>query len=97
MAKPNSQQTPQPDRPDDLNQDQQEPYVPASPVKRTMAWIGIVYMVILLCLTTCYFYTGRMLGNLAPLLTVPGLVGLGALILVSWRSTATPAGGWPLG
>ena len=97
MAKPNSQQTPQPDRPDDLNQDQQEPYVPASPVKRTMAWIGIVYMVILLCLTTFYFYTGRMLGNLAPLLTVPGLVGLGALILVSWRSTATPAGGWPLG
>ena len=65
MAKPNSQQTPQPDRPDDLNQDQQEPYVPASPVKRTMAWIGIVYMVILLCLTTFYFYTGRMLGNLA--------------------------------
>lgn len=47
MAKanqPNSQQKPQPDRPDDLNQDQQEPYVPASPVKRTMAWIGIVYM-----------------------------------------------------
>ena len=93
MAKanqPNSQQKPQPDRPDDLNQDQQEPYVPASPVKRTMAWIGIVYMVILLCLTTFYFYTGRMLGNLAPLLTVPGLIGLGALILVSWRSTGHP-------
>lgn len=93
MAKanqPNSQQKPQPDRPDDLNQDQQEPYVPASPVKRTMAWIGIVYMVILLCLTTFYFYTGRMLGNLAPLLTVPGLIGLGALILVSWHSTGHP-------
>lgn len=100
MAKanqPNSQQKPQPDRPDDLNQDQQEPYVPASPVKRTMAWIGIVYMVILLCLTTFYFYTGRMLGNLAPLLTVPGLVGLGALILVSWRSTGHPRRGLALG
>ena len=100
MAKanqPKSQQKPQPDRPDDLNQDQQEPYVPASPVKRTMAWIGIVYMVILLCLTTFYFYTGRMLGNLAPLLTVPGLVGLGALILVSWRSTGHPRRGLAFG
>ena len=97
MAKPTSQQTPQPDRPDDLNQDQQEPYVPASPVKRTMAWIGIVYMVILLCLTTFYFYTGRMLGNLAPLLTVPGLIGLGALILVSWHSTGHPRRGLAFG
>ena len=100
MAKanqPNSQQKPQPDRPDDLNQAQQEPYVPASPVKRTMAWIGIVYMVILLCLTTFYFYTGRMLGNLAPLLTVPGLIGLGALILVSWRSTGHPRRGLAFG
>ena len=100
MAKanqPNSQQKPQPDRPDDLNQDQQEPYVPASPVKRTMAWIGIVYMVILLCLTTFYFYTGRMLGNLAPLLTVPGLIGLGALILFSWHSTGHPRRGLAFG
>lgn len=94
---PNSQQKPQPDRPDDLNQDQQEPYVPASPVKRTMAWIGIVYMVILLCLTTFYFYTGRMLGNLAPLLTVPGLIGLGPLILVSWHSTGHPRRGLAFG
>ena len=77
MAKPNSQQTPQPDRPDDLNQDQQEPYVPASPVKRTMAWIGIVYMVILLCLTTFYFYTGRMLGNLAPCSPCPASLAWG--------------------
>ena len=100
MAKanqPNSQQKPQPDRPDDLNQDQQEPYVPASPVKRTMAWIGIVYMVILLCLPTFYFYTRRMLGNLAPLLTVPGLIGLGALILVSWHSTGHPRRGLAFG
>ena len=100
MAKPNSQQKPQPDRPDDQTQTQepeQEPYVPASPVKRTMAWIGIVYMVILLCLTTFYFYTGRMLGNLAPLLTVPGLIGLGALILVSWHSTGHPCRGLAFG
>ena len=44
-------------------------------------------MLILLALTTYYVYTGTTLGNLAPLLTVPGLIGLGALALVSWRST----------
>ena len=95
MAKPN-QTRPDPNQQPDHREEQPE-YIPASPVKRTMAWIGIVYMVILLCLTTFYFYTGRMLGNLAPLLTVPGLVGLGALILVSWRSPGPPRRGLAFG
>ena len=30
-------------------------YTPASPVKRTLAWIGLSYMVILVALTTYYF------------------------------------------
>ena len=47
-------------------------YTPASPLKRTMAWIALAYVLILLALTTYYFYTGTTLGNLAPLLTVPG-------------------------
>ena len=34
-----------------------------------------------------------MLGNLGPLLAVPGLIGLGALSLVSWRSTGRPKKG----
>ena len=68
-------------------------YTPASPVKRTLAWIALVYVLILLGLTTYYFYTGTTLGNLAPLLTVPGLIGLGILSLVSWRSTGRP-GKW---
>ena len=63
-----------------------------------MAWIGIVYMVILLCLTTFYFYTGRMLGNLAPLLTVPGLIGLGVpRFLVSGHFTGHPRRGLAFG
>ncbi len=69
-------------------------YTPASPVKRTLAWIGVVYMLILLALTTYIFYTGTALGNLGPLLTVPGLIGLGAVALVSWRTTGRP-GKWP--
>ena len=69
-------------------------YTPASPVKRTLAWIGLVYMLILLALTTWFCFTGAGLGNLGPLLTVPGLIGLGAVALVSWRSTGRP-GKWP--
>lgn len=66
-------------------------YTPASPVKRTLAWIGLAYMVILVALTTYYFYTGTTLGNLGPLLTVPGLIGLGAVSVVSCRSTGRPS------
>lgn len=65
-------------------------YIPASPVKRTLAWVGVVYMVILLALTTYICFTGTALGSLGPLLTVPGLTGLGAVALVSWRSTGRP-------
>ena len=68
-------------------------YTPASPVKRTLAWIGLAYVLILLALTTYYYFTGTMLGNLGPLLAVPGLIGLGILVLVGWRSVGKP-GKW---
>lgn len=71
-------------------QDAPAPYTPASPVKRTMAWIGVVYMVILVAMMTYYYFTGSMLVNMAPLLAVPGLIGLGILALVSWRTTGRP-------
>lgn len=73
---------------------EEQGYTPASPVKRTLAWIGLVYMVILLALTTYIYFTGTGLGNLGPLLTVPGLIGLGIVALVSWRTTGKPAK-WP--
>lgn len=73
--------------------DESRSYTPSSPVKRTLAWIGVVYMVILLALTTYIYFTGTALGNLGPLLAVPGLVGLGVVSLVSWRSTGKPGKG----
>ena len=69
-------------------------YVPASPTMRTFAWIGLAYALLFLCLTTYYFYTGTMLANLGPLLVLPGLIGMGILALVSWRTTGRP-GKWP--
>lgn len=71
-------------------EDEEEGYTPSSPLKRTMAWIGLVYMLILLALTTYYFFTGTMLGNLGPLLAVPGLIGLGILAIVGRRSIGMP-------
>ena len=65
-------------------------YTPSSPVKRTLAWIGLAYMVILLALTTYFYFTGTGLKNLGPLLTVPGLIGLGVVSLVSWRTASRP-------
>lgn len=75
------------------NQPENKDYTPASPVKRTLAWIGVVYMVILVALTTYFYFTATMLTGLAPLLTVPGLVGMGVLALVSSRTTGRPGKG----
>ena len=82
-----------PNRIDPHQEPQRSSYTPASPVKRTLAWIGLVYVLIFLGLTTYFYFTGTMLGNLAPLLTVPGLIGLGALAIVSWHSTGRPGKG----
>ena len=73
--------------------DENNGYTPASPVKRALAWIGVVYMVILVTLTTYFYFTATMLGGLGPLLTVPGLVGLGIVSMISFRTTGRPAKG----
>ena len=78
---------------DEKRPDEDLGYTPASPVKRTMAWIGLSYMIIIVALTTYYFYTGTTLGNLGPLLTVPGLIGLGILSLASHHSSGRPGKG----
>ena len=82
-----------PNRADPRQEPQRPSYTPASPVKRALAWIGLVYVLIFLGLTTYFYFTGTMLGNLGPLLAVPGLIGLGVLVLVSWRSVGKP-GKW---
>lgn len=76
---------------------EEKSYTPASPVKRTLAWTGIVYMLILLVLTTWFYFTGSALGNLGPLLAIPGLIGLGAVSLVSSRTTGRPSKGAAIG
>ena len=56
-----------PNRTESQREPQRPSYTPASPMKRALAWIGLVYVLIFLALTTYFYFTGRMLGNLAPL------------------------------
>lgn len=72
-------------------------YIPASPVKRTMAWIGVVYMVIIIALTTYFYFTATMLGNLQQLLVLPALIGGGILLVVSHRTEGKPSKGLAYG
>lgn len=76
-----------------LSDEEPTGYTPASPVKRAMAWIGVVYMVILVALMTYFYFTASMLTGLGPLLTIPGLVGLGIVAILSWRTTGRPGKG----
>ena len=66
-------------------------YTPASPAKRAMAWTGVVYMVILVGLNTYFYFTGTMLTGLAPLLAVPGLIGLSVVMHLWMRERGRTA------
>ena len=55
-----------------------ESYTPASPVKRTLAWIALAYVLIRLPLPPFSFYTGPGRATRAPLRPAPGRVGRGA-------------------
>ncbi len=76
-------------RPD--SEDEKGTFTPASPVKRALAWVGLFYMLVLVGLSTYFYFTGKMLMGIAPLLAVPGLLGLAAVAVISWKTTGTPS------
>ena len=63
---------PEDKRPAEPGQEEGRGWSPASPVKRTLAWTGLVYMLILLVMTTYPYFTGTGLGNLGPCWPFPG-------------------------
>ena len=68
------------------NSGEQKPsYTPASPVKRALAWMGIVYMVILVLLTTYNMATGEPIHNIPGILLFPACGGLAAVCFLRWR------------
>ena len=75
------------DRPEDNRpQEKKEPYTPASPVKRILAWVGVVYMVLLVGLNLYpFFHGGSYLTGVAPLFACPGIAGLLIIALYTLR------------
>ena len=69
----------------DQTPEEREPYVPASPVKRTLAWMGVIYMVIIVALTTYNLATGEALHGIPGLLLAPACGGLAAVAFLKFR------------
>lgn len=66
--------------------EQQEPVVYASPVKRTWAWVGVIYMLIFMATFTYYLATAKILVGLGPLFICPALGGLCATAILRYRA-----------
>ena len=64
-------------RPNDINKPgtEEDSYVPASIYKRVWAWVGVVYMVIIVCLVTYYIATTTLLTGLTGVMLFPALGG----------------------
>lgn len=71
-------------------------YIPASFEKRTAAWMGIAYMLMLLFIITFSIYTGgRQLTGTFPLFLVPVSVAL-AVIAIYRQAKGSAPGGLPM-
>ena len=72
----------------------QEPnYTPASFEKRTAAWMGIAYVLMLLFILNFAIYTGgRELPGTFPLFLVPVSVALAVILIHRIKSKAVPGG-----
>lgn len=66
--------------------EQKEPVTYASPVKRLWAWVGVVYMVILVLVNTYALATARYLTGIGALALIPALCGLGGTVILRCRA-----------
>lgn len=71
----------------------QEPYTPASFEKRTAAWMGIAYVLMLLFILNFALYTGgRQLPGTFPLFLIPVSVALAVILLHHIKTKTLPGG-----
>lgn len=74
-------------------QEEREPYTPASPAKRILAWVGVAYMVIIILLNLYAFTNqGGMIRGIGPLMLCPAVAGLGVLSVLRYRSGQSRGG-----
>lgn len=71
---------------------QEERFIPASFEKRTAAWMGIAYVLMLLFVINFAIYTGRNLPGTFPLFLVPVSVALAVVLIRRLKSGALPGG-----
>lgn len=71
-----------------LPEEPKEPVVYASPLKRVWAWVGVAYMLIVVCLITYMFANGAYLHGIAPLMVIPAIGGLAASAVCLWVTGA---------
>lgn len=62
-----------------------EPIRYATPLQRLWAWVGVVYMVILVLLTTYALAHGAYLRGIGGLMLSPALCGLGGTVILRYR------------
>lgn len=67
-------------------EEKKDEVVYATPMKRLWAWVGVVYMIILVLLSTYGLAHGYYLQGIAPLMMVPALCGVGASAILRYRS-----------
>ena len=67
------------------NEQEQPSYRPASFERRTIAWVGVVYMVILVLATTYMMATAQYLSGTAGLLVCPAAVGVAVIAIHRYR------------
>ena len=60
-------------------------YTPASPAKRVLAWMGIVYMLILIALSTYGLATGSLIRGAAGIMVAPACFAMTALQVLRAR------------
>lgn len=58
----------------------------ASPTKRTWAWVGVVYMVIILLLFTYFLAHGKFIQGIGGLMVVPALAGIASTALLQHKA-----------
>lgn len=69
----------------DLEQKEQPPVKWATPIQRLWAWIGVVYMIMLVLLTTYALAYGNYLRGIGGIMLSPALVGLGGSAILNFR------------
>ena len=75
-----------PNRTESQREPQRPSYTPASPLKRTLAWVGLVYMLALVGLNLYPFFSGgQYLRGIYPLLACPAAAGLAVIALLRLR------------